>query len=201
MVRFFDNYRDDEYDLYSLVVEADLGFAQLVSATSFYDREAHEVYDNTAYNHQWAGTYCQTYAYYQDYLAYLGYFQDPDGSGTVFWPAYCKAPTVDGDFLTVRDYAQDTDRFTQEFRLSSQGETLDWLVGFFYEEINHDYVYDFARPTRSETNPGGPGTNLYQESISLQYLKGYWARPCQIRQPTGMKPARPTGSRRPFLVR
>ncbi|HIA59362.1 MAG TPA: TonB-dependent receptor [Gammaproteobacteria bacterium] len=172
VVRFFDNYRDDEYDLYSLVVEADLGFAQLVSATSFYDREAHEVYDNTAYNHQWAGTYCQTYAYYQDYLAYLGYFQDPDGSGTVFWPAYCKAPTVDGDFLTVRDYAQDTDRFTQEFRLSSQGETLDWLVGFFYEEINHDYVYDFARPTRSETNPGGPGTNLYQESISLQYFEG-----------------------------
>ncbi|HAT26455.1 MAG TPA: hypothetical protein DCS89_05540 [Gammaproteobacteria bacterium] len=172
VVRFFDDHRDDEYDLYSLVVEADLGFAQLVSATSFYDREAHEVYDNTAYNHQWAGTYCQTYAYYQDYLAYLGYFQDPDGSGTVFWPAYCKAPTVDGDFLTVRDYAQDTDRFTQEFRLSSQGETLDWLVGFFYEEINHDYVYDFARPTRSETNPGGPGTNLYQESISLQYFEG-----------------------------
>lgn len=172
VVRFFDDHRDDEYDLYSLVVEADLGFAQLVSATSFYDREAHEVYDNTAYNHQWAGTYCQTYAYYQDYLAYLGYFQDPDGSGTVFWPAYCKAPTVDGDFLTVRDYAQDTDRFTQEFRLSSQGETLDWLVGFFYEEINNDYVYDFARPTRSETNPGGPGTNLYQESISLQYFEG-----------------------------
>ena len=171
VVRFFDDFRDDEYDLYSMVLEADLGFAQLVSATSYYDREYSFIYDNTVYNHQWAGTYCQTYAAYQEYLAYLGYFQDPDGSGTVWWPVYCKAPTVDGDFLSVTDFEQQTDRFTQELRLSSQGDTFDWLVGFFYEEINNDYIYDFSYPTRTESNPGGPGINLYQESISLQYME------------------------------
>jgi outer membrane receptor protein involved in Fe transport len=38
-VNFFDDYSTDDYDLYSLTVEADLGFAQLVSATAYYDRD------------------------------------------------------------------------------------------------------------------------------------------------------------------
>ena len=47
-VRFHDDWRDDEYDLYSLTIEGDLGFAQLVSATSYYDRDIEEAFDITA---------------------------------------------------------------------------------------------------------------------------------------------------------
>jgi len=61
-VKFYDDFRDDEYDMYSLTIEADLGFAQLVSATSYYDRDIKSVFDNTVYMHYWTSIYCQTYA-------------------------------------------------------------------------------------------------------------------------------------------
>ena len=53
-VKFYDDHRDDEYDMYSLTIEADLGFAQLVSATSYYEREIDSVFDNTVYMHYWS---------------------------------------------------------------------------------------------------------------------------------------------------
>ena len=61
-VRFYDEFREDEYDMYSLVIEGDLGFAQLVSATSYYDRDIKQVIDNTVYHHYWSAAYCQAYA-------------------------------------------------------------------------------------------------------------------------------------------
>jgi outer membrane receptor protein involved in Fe transport len=48
-INFVEEERDDEWDQFSLVVEADLGFAQLVSATSYYDREIFVNYDVNAY--------------------------------------------------------------------------------------------------------------------------------------------------------
>jgi hypothetical protein len=38
-VKFAEEFRTDEWLQTSLVIEGDLGFAQLVSATSYYDRE------------------------------------------------------------------------------------------------------------------------------------------------------------------
>ncbi len=171
VVSFYDDFRTDEYDMYSLQVEGDLGFAQLVSATSFFEREEFISNDNTVYNHHWSGSYCHTYVGDPSYFPY--YFANPDGSGVVFWPAYCKAPTVEGDYLSAFDYSREQDRFTQEFRLSSQGDTIDWLLGFFYEDAQNDWHYNFAYPTRTESNPGGPGVNLYQESISLAYFEQF----------------------------
>ena len=48
-VLFINEERTDEFDQMSLVIEADLGFANLVSATSYYDRDIYYEYDAQAY--------------------------------------------------------------------------------------------------------------------------------------------------------
>ena len=76
---------------------------------------------------------------------------------------YCHAPNVDGDTLNAHFLRGQADKFTQEFRLSSQGETIDWLVGLFFERSNDDWQSSFAGPTM-----GGDGRdNLYQQSLAL----------------------------------
>jgi outer membrane receptor protein involved in Fe transport len=169
VVQFFDNYRDDEYDLYSLTIEADLGFAQLVSATAYYDREIDQHRDLTAYHHYWAGTspfyasYCQTYDLDPD--TYYWYYPASrvGGEGVMFWPVYCLSPELEGDYLATTKTPEQQERFSQEFRLSGTGDTLDWLVGLFYEDASNDYQASFGRPE----------TNNFQDSIAADYWE--WA--------------------------
>jgi len=162
IVTFYDDFRDDEYDLYGLTIEADLGFAQLVSATSYYERDVRSVTDNTAYHHYWSGRYCSaTEVYNGAYYAAYGYFM-LSATESLSWGVYCMAPTIDGDYLTAYDSRAQYDRLTQEIRLSSQGDTFDWLVGLFYEESNNDWQdHPFAFPT----------TNSFEDSMALQWFK------------------------------
>ena len=39
VVRFHDDWSEEEFSMYSLKVEGDLGFAQLVGAFSYYERD------------------------------------------------------------------------------------------------------------------------------------------------------------------
>jgi iron complex outermembrane receptor protein len=157
VVRFFDNDRDDEYTVYSLTIEADVGFAQLVSATAYYDRDIKEHYDITTYHKDYAAIYCQTYDL--DPSVYYWYYANPDGSGVVWWPHYCLAPTVDGDYLATNFEKEQHERFSQEIRLFSAGDTFDWLVGIFYEDASQDYQSSFGRPQ----------TNDIQDSIAIDW--------------------------------
>ena len=53
-VKFADEFRTDEWTQTSVVIEGDLGFAQLVSATSYYDRDflyQHDTQSYAAYFH------------------------------------------------------------------------------------------------------------------------------------------------------
>ena len=77
----------------------------------------------------------------------------------VFWPAYCAAPTVDGDYLAKDDLYAQQDNFAQEFRLSSSGDTFDWIVGLYYEEGNNSWQSHFGAPT----------SNDIQDSIAVDY--------------------------------
>jgi outer membrane receptor protein involved in Fe transport len=161
-IRFNDEFRNDEYDLYSLTIEADLGFAQLVSATSYFEREVEETFDNTVYAHYWAAHYCHTYDL--DPNVYYWYYAPPEGGGVLFYGAYCQAPTVNGDFLTAFDWPKKVERFTQEIRLSSQGDTIDWLVGMFYDNTDDYWLNDFAYVT----------SNDYGDSISADWSEWYY---------------------------
>ncbi len=164
-VRFHDEWTEDEFNVASLTLDMDLGFAQLVSATSYYDRKHSYFYDSTAYAHYWAAYYCHDTYYTAAELPY--YFTNPD-TGYVLWrPVYCQGPTTQSDFLNATFNHAQQDKFTQEFRLSSQGDTFDWLVGLYYERSNDDWQNSFAQPTT-----GGDGSvKLYQDSISAQYFE------------------------------
>jgi len=165
VVRFHDEYTDDEFDIYSLTVEGDLGFAQLVSATSYYDRKLNYLTDVTSYAHYWNAAYCKDSVYQGSDFPYYDFFTNPETGAIIWWPVYCQAPTVDGDSLNASILRSQQDRFSQEFRMSAQGDTLDWIVGLFYEKANDDYQSSFAGPTT-----GGDGSvNLYQQSLSLAY--------------------------------
>ena len=163
-IKFYDDFTDDEYDMYSLTIEGDLGFAQLVSATSYYDRDIKTIYDITVYHHYWAAAYCSTYAD-PGAVYYPYYFRNPaNNDEVIFWGAYCNAPTVDGDYLAAYSGPANQERFTQEIRISSEGETLDWLVGLYYEDSTNAWKADFGFPT----------SNDYQDSISLQWAEHYY---------------------------
>ncbi|MEH6549585.1 MAG: TonB-dependent receptor [Pseudomonadales bacterium] len=175
-VRFNNEYRDDEYDLYSLTIEGDLGFAQLISATSYYTRSITDVADNTTYHHHWSGQYCWA-TDPADYAAtdYPGYYPAENGGIVWYGANYCSAPTVDEDYLSAYTFAQEQERITQEFRLTNQGDNFDWLVGIFFEESSNDYEFPWAYPTANENHPEGIDSNTaYQESVSLDSWNWYY---------------------------
>ena len=160
-VSFFDDYSTDELDLYGLTVEADLGFAQLVSATSYYERDTTWGQDITAYHHYWSGAYWSCAGAFEvDPDVYYWYYTTPGGLA-LYNGAYCLAPTATGDYLSTIQEKGYQERFTQEFRLSAQGETLDWLVGLYYEDAQNYWESDFANVTNGD----------FQQSVALDYYE------------------------------
>lgn len=158
-VSFFDDYSTDELDLYGLTIEADLGFAQLVSATSYYERDTTWGQDITAYHHYWSGAYWSC-AGGLDAEVYYWYYSTPEGVA-LYNGAYCLAPTATGDYLSSIQEVGYQERFTQEFRLSAQGETLDWLVGVYYEDAKNYWESDFADVTNGD----------FQQSVALGFYE------------------------------
>ena len=93
----------------------DLGFAEFVSTTSYFDRTSSYEWDNQVYN-QWQTSY---YGIYNGFLPYDFQYE----FGTIF------------NFQTQK-------RFAQEFRLTSQSESkLQWMVGAFYDEVKDAWNY------------------------------------------------------------
>ncbi len=162
-IRFHDEWTEDEFSLFSLTLEGDLGFAQLVSATSYFDRTNEYLTDVTTYSHYWTALYCADGGV-PPTVDQPYYLTNPDTGNVLWWPVYCTGPSVDSDTLNAHFVNNQMDKFTQELRLSSQGDTIDWIVGLFYETTNDDFQSSFAVPTT-----GGDGSvHLYQQSLALQ---------------------------------
>jgi outer membrane receptor protein involved in Fe transport len=134
-VRFVEEFRDDQWTQFGLTVEGDLGFAQVVSATSYFTREILYQLDNTEYVAYLRGFY--TPGYYVEYA----FGPDPVGQGWI--------------------NPQDTRRFSQEIRLSHEGEKWAWLGGIYYERF--DDHWDFQ--SRIED---------YESTNSFQYWYAYY---------------------------
>jgi len=169
-IRFHDDYRKDTYDMYSFVLNGDVGFAQLVGSVNYYEREIDALYDITAYAHYWAALYCYDSAYQAYYLGPY-YWANPNTGYAVWWPVYCAGPEVESDFYSSYPSPAQQDKMTAELRLSSQGDRMDWLVGLYYEDSNDSWQAPFAQPTA-----GGDGSvNLYQQSASLNFWEFYFS--------------------------
>ncbi|MCP3669208.1 MAG: TonB-dependent receptor, partial [Gammaproteobacteria bacterium] len=145
-IEFNPYIRKDDWNLSSLTIEADLGWAQLVSSTSFFKRDIDLEWDTTIYSKYYA------IAWYNCYV------------GGAYNPRYCLGPNLSSDFLTKSVGPEYKDRFAQEIRLSNQGDDFDWLVGLYYEDGNDEWESHFGMPTNFD----------YQDSISLQYYEEEW---------------------------
>jgi outer membrane receptor protein involved in Fe transport len=114
-VRFSDEKRDDEWTQYGLTIEADLGFADLVSATTYFTRDVFYDLDNTTYVSYLRNIYvtydAPQYAFGPDPVG-LGWRQD-----------------------------QETERYSQELRLSHQGDRWSWLAGLYYEHFEDQWDF------------------------------------------------------------
>ena len=137
-IAFHDEVRDDEWTQLSLTVEKDLGWAKLISATSYFDRDLLYVGERTTYA-MYFGTFCY---YYNGYPSTSRYCFQP--VGVSYW--YNDVP----GFNTLTQWNSSK---TQEFRLSNQTDTMDWVVGLFYQE--RDEGWDFETQTVDYRNSQG----------------------------------------------
>ena len=119
-VKFFKEYRDDDWSQFSLTLKGDLGFADLIVNTSWFEREIIYEWDNMVYE-QWKD------AYYGNYLGYALYNSDYT-FGTIF-----------------NDQQVESEAF--EVRLQSKGESkLGWMIGGYYEDNSNHWFYGANNP-------------------------------------------------------
>ena len=125
----------DKFYLASLKVQGDLGAAQFISNTSYYDRTNQDGYEGTIYN---LGFY-QIYAFLPPYVS--GSYPLIDGSGIHLPPGamnYVSPSTVDNGQINI----------SQEFRLQSSDPNarLLWTTGLFFSENRQSYLEQIHDP-------------------------------------------------------
>lgn len=112
-IKFYDEFRTDEWQQTSLVIEGDLGFAQLTVAASYYDRETfyqHDTQSYAAYFMYSIGAYYATYDFGSDPIGYLTNDQKN------------KSKTI-------------------EARLTGSGDRVSWTAGLFYMDSDEDWEF------------------------------------------------------------
>ena len=131
-VRFLPehDYNDSEWSQYALTLEGDLGFAEFVSASSYFTRDWSYAQDNSIGYAAYFGTFCFTGVYY-DWAQYSRYCFQAADLGNDY-----------NDPIGYRQNEQENSKFSQEFRLMSQGKTLDWVAGLFYETADEEWDFD-----------------------------------------------------------
>lgn len=125
VVRFLDEFRNDDWYQASTSIKGDLGFAELSITGSYFDRDIVYEWDNMTYEN-WRT------AYYGRYVG-LGIY--------------------DTDYLngaTFNDQKQN--RWTYEVRLTSKGESrFQWMAGAFYEDVYDWWHYGASVPNLTST--------------------------------------------------
>lgn len=125
-VRFYSESRDDEWWQASLTLEGSIGPLDIVSNTSYFDREMEYLIDRTIYSSYWNYNFCVN-------AFFVGYCW----SGSTFY---------NQDVVGYANQPQQNDRFTQEIRLSQTGDNFRWVLGAFYEEKTEHWEYRARTP-------------------------------------------------------
>jgi outer membrane receptor protein involved in Fe transport len=139
----------DRFYLAAFKVEGNVGFAKLISNTSYFHRDEVTGYEGTLYN----------LGFYQS-----GVFLNPDGS-----PASTPYPLLDGTGLHLPAGAMDyrspasinngQQNITQEIRLQSldSNSPLYWTAGFFFSENRQTYLEQIHDPLLNELSLAATG--------------------------------------------
>ncbi len=138
VVRFKPGFEYDKQDWtqYALTIEGDVGFADFVSATSYFTRDWEYTQDTSTGYASYFGTFCYDGHYNSsgDYVPYVGGYTQ-----------YCFQPAGVGNYYNDPiGYLRNTQRntkFSQEFRLSAQGDKVDWVAGVFYEKSTEHWEF------------------------------------------------------------
>ncbi len=128
VLRFFQDNYEDEWSQLGLLLEGDLGFADLVFSGTYLDRDVEYDID---------------YTQYSEYSNYIEYYY----TCVAYDFGNCTDPRI--------QYDQDSTykRSTYELRLQSNGDSnLDWVVGAFYTENEHEYFNKWLIPTIPDGN-------------------------------------------------
>ena len=123
-VKFFKDTRDDDWSQVSLTLEGRIGSVDLVSNTSYFDRKLDYQFDRTVYSAYFNYNFCASYATY----------------------CWSGETLYDQDTVGYNSQHQKNDRFTQELRLSKDGDNYRWVLGAFYEKKNEDWAYRARTP-------------------------------------------------------
>lgn len=130
ITRFIEQQRHDNWWQSALTVTADLGFAELKSASAYFARHMTYLTDNMTYEQYKAKHIGTSYAFYDTRL------------------------TSDGSFTTSSTFNDQWQyRFSQELRLTSKGTSrLQWIGGLFFERVHDNWVYGTSNEQFMNTN-------------------------------------------------
>ncbi len=125
-VKFYEDRRDDDWWQTALTLDGQIGSVDVVSITSYFERDIDYVFDRTTYSAYFNYIFCVNYQF-------GGYCW----SGTNFY---------DQDTVGYNTLNQKNDRFTQEIRLSQSTDKYRWVLGAFYEDKNENWEYRARTP-------------------------------------------------------
>jgi outer membrane receptor protein involved in Fe transport len=131
ITRFIDQSRHDNWWQDAVTLNVDLGFAELKSATAYFDRHMTYESDNMTY---------------EQYKAkkYGSYYTTPTGNGVPNPNSIYDTRLIsDGSFTTSTVFDEQWQyRFSQEIRLTSKGTSrLQWIGGLFFERVHDNWYY------------------------------------------------------------
>jgi outer membrane receptor protein involved in Fe transport len=162
----------DKFYLASLKIQGDLGAAQFISNTSYYDRTNQDGYEGTIYN---LGFY-QIYAYppavpgppYPSAIPGPASYPLIDGNGIHLPPGatnYTSPSTVDNGQINI----------TQEFRLQSSDPNarLLWTTGLFFSENRQSYLEQIHDPMLSQLQNALIGDPNIVDIFGVDYVSDY----------------------------
>lgn len=128
-VKFYDDTRDDEWWQTAITIEGTIGNIDVLSTTSYFEREIDYVFDRTDYSAYFNVNFCPYYAYY----------------------CWSGQTLYDQDTVGFNTLEQENTRFTQEVRLSRAEDNYQWVLGAFYEDKTEDWVYRAITPEFLDT--------------------------------------------------
>ena len=167
-VKFIDGEYKQKFNAYDILIEGDLGFADLVASTNYYKYRSKDFSDITDYAHYWSHNYC--FDSYYDAATYSAsmpyYFTNPATGYLTLYPRYCQGVNQDSDFYSSYQGTSGVKKVSQEIRLQSQGDRLDWILGLYLEDTVDMWTAPFAVPV-----DGISPKSLFQDSFSAKYYK------------------------------
>ncbi len=165
VTHFKDEYTDDEWWMASLLIEGRIGNFDLVYSTSYMDREVDGSFDYSDYSYWYDTIY--TTGYYAD-LHFLN-----NGERAVENQFFPDAGTriMPGARFTNDDSYEKT---SHELRISSsQDERLRGMVGFFWQEQEHDFEQQWQVEGLADImllNRDEPGGRQFPDTVYLNSL-------------------------------